>query len=397
MLQVLKMKCCAIITSMIKTPEPKYTSKLTSIIFQLEHLRGRTVSSNTNQQVFIQLKNLFHIIEALSSARIEGNHTTLAGFVEKRAAGEQADENMNEIINLMKALDFIDEHINNTQIDRDFILELHRIVVDNLKHEGDDHVGGFRNKDVMIANSQHTPPSHYDVADLMRELIKYINADTNSQDELLKIALAHHRFVWIHPFGNGNGRTVRLLTYAMLCKKGYIEPNALRLFNPTAVFAGDRHKYYDMLERAEKGTDKSLLEWSEYFLSSIKDETEKTLRLSDSKFVNNKLFLPAISKLNAAGVISKLEANILERTVRHSTIRAADIFDLWDKNVIPSTVANQLRKLRDAGFLIPTKEGGREYSLNFIDNVLTRLVLDQMEKEDLLPIRVDDLAKRKTK
>ena len=162
-------------------------------------------------------------------------------------------------------------------------------------------------------------------------------------------------------------------------------------------FAGDRHKYYDMLERADKGTDKSLLEWSEYFLSGIKDETEKTLRLSDSNFVNNKLFLPAISKLNAAGVINKLEANILKRTVRRSTIRAADIFDLWDKNVIPSTVANQLRKLRDAGFLIPTKEGGREYSLNFIDNVLTRLVLDQMEKENLLPIRADDLAKRKTK
>ena len=64
---------------------------------------------------------------------------------------------------------------------------------------------------------------------------------------------------------------------------------------------------------------------------------------------------------------------------------------------MPSTVANQLRKLRDVGFLMPTKEGGREYSLNFIDNVLTRLVLDQMEKENLLPIRVDDLAKRKAK
>lgn len=120
---------------------------------------------------------------------------------------------------------------------------------------------------------------------------------------------------------------------------------------------------------------------------------KKTLRLSDNNFVNNKLLLPAISKFNAASIISKLEANILERTVRRSAIRAADVFDLWDKNVIPSTVANQLRKLRDADFLIPIKEGGREYSLNFIDNVLTRLVLDQMEKESLLPIRVDDIAK----
>ena len=100
---------------MIKTPEPNYNSKLTDIIIQLEHLRGRSVSSSTSQQIFVQLKNLFHIIEALSSARIEGNHTTLAGFVEKRARKSEnvqnEDESMKEIINLMHALDFIDEHI----------------------------------------------------------------------------------------------------------------------------------------------------------------------------------------------------------------------------------------------------------------------------------------------
>jgi Fic family protein len=378
---------------MIKTPEPNYNSKLTDIIIQLEHLRGRSVSSTASQQTFVQLKNLFHIIEALSSARIEGNHTTLAGFVEKRAAGEQADESMQEIVNLMKALDFIDEHIASTSIDRDFLLELHKIVVNDLTREGDDRVGGFRDKDVSIANSHHTPPSHYDVADLMRELIDYINDSASNRDELLKIALAHHRFVWVHPFGNGNGRTVRLLTYAMLCKKGYIESNALRLFNPTSVFAGDRHKYYDMLELADKGTDEGLLMWSEYFLSGMKDETEKTLRLADNSFVNNKLLLPAISRLSGAGVLTKLETGILERAVRKMTIKAADIADLWDKDVTSSAIANQIKRMRDAGYLVAIKEGGREYSIKFIDNKLTRLVLDQMEAEKLLPIRVDNLAK----
>lgn len=381
---------------MIKTPEPNYNSKLTDIIIQLEHLRGHSVSSSTSQQVFVQLKNLFHIVEALSSARIEGNHTTLAGFVEKRAKGQNEDESMKEIVNLMKALDFIDEHIASTQIDRDFVLELHKIVVDGLTREGDDRTGSFRDKDVAIANSKHTPPSHYDVADLMSELFEYIDASTSSRDELLKIALAHHRFVWVHPFGNGNGRTVRLLTYAMLCKKGYIEPNTLRLFNPTAVFAGDRHKYYDMLELADSGTDEGLLTWSEYFLSGIKDETEKTLRLADSNFVNNKLLLPAVSRLNAAGVLTKLETSILERAVRKMTIKAADVADLWDKDVVPSAVANQIRKMRNAGYLVALKEGGREYNINFIDNELTRLVLDQMEAEGLLPIHVDDLAKGRT-
>jgi len=377
---------------MIKTPQPEYNSKLTDIIIQLEHLRGRSVSGSTNRQLFVQLKDLYHIIEALSSARIEGNHTTLAGFVEKRATGQSEDESMREILNLMQALDFIDKHIETTPIDRDFILELHKIVVKDLVREGDARAGAFRDKDVSIANSSHTPPSHYDVADLMRELTTYINDETNSRDELLKVALSHHRFVWIHPFGNGNGRTVRLVTYAMLCKKGYIEPNALRLFNPTAVFAGDRNKYYDMLEHADKGDDNGLLEWSEYFLSGIKNETEKTLKLADSSFVNSKLLLPAINRLNTSGVLTTLESSILERAVRKNTIKAADIASLWDKAVGPSAVANQIKKLRDTGYLVATKPGGREYSINFIDNKLTRLVLDQMEIEKLLPIRVDDLA-----
>lgn len=376
---------------MITTPEPDYASNLTDIIIQLEHLRGRSVSGGTSPQTFIQLKNLFHIIEALSSARIEGNHTTLAGFVEKRATGTNADESMKEIVNLMKALDFIDTHITNTRIDRDFILELHKIVVGGLTREGDKRTGDWRDKNVVIASSSHTPPSHFDVADLMRELFSYINDKTNSRDELLRIALAHHRFVWIHPFSNGNGRTVRLLTYAMLCKKGYIEPNALRLFNPTAVFAGDRHKYYDMLERADKGDNDGLLAWCEYFLAGIKDETEKTLRLADGAYVNNALLLPAVARLGSAGVITKLESSIMERAIRKTAIKAGDIADLWNKKVGSSAIANQIKKMREAGYLIATKEGGREYSVNFIDNKLTRLVLDQMESEQLLPMRVDDL------
>lgn len=110
----------------------------------------------------------------------------------------------------------------------------------------------------------------------MRELVEYINSETNSQLDLLKIAIANHRFVWIHPFGNGNGRTDRLLTYALLCKKSYIAPNEMRLFNPTAIFAGNRNKYYDMLALADDYEDEHLLKWCEYFLEGVLDEIKKS-------------------------------------------------------------------------------------------------------------------------
>ncbi|MBK9184423.1 MAG: Fic family protein [Ignavibacteria bacterium] len=51
----------------------------------------------------------------------------------------------------------------------------------------------------------------------------------------MRIAIAHHRCAAIHPFRNGNGRVVRLLTYAMLIRDGYRIDQG-RIINPTAVF-----------------------------------------------------------------------------------------------------------------------------------------------------------------
>ena len=50
------------------------------------------------------------------------------------------------------------------------------------------------------------------VEDYMNELLDFVNKEDAKKFDLLKAAIAHHRFVWIHPFGNGNGRTVRLFT-----------------------------------------------------------------------------------------------------------------------------------------------------------------------------------------
>ena len=375
---------------MIKTPVPEYGSNLTNIILELESLKGRPLKSTTSENIFLQLKNLLHAVEAVSSARIEGNHTTIASYIEKRNNNSyRNDEQITEISNLIAGLDFIDQCIEDEEISADFIKELHRVVVDGLTNEGDSRAGAWRNEPRFIANAKQQPPEPADVPDCMRELIEYINTDNGSQFDLLKIAIANHRFVWIHPFGNGNGRTDRLITYAMLCKKGYIAPNKMRLFNPTAVFAGDRNKYYDMLALADDYSDKHVLAWCEYFLSGVRDEIKKSECLADVDFVNKKVLLPAIDRMEKASNISHLEGNILSRAVRLGTIKASDIKDLWGRNITPVAIAQQLKKLRERDLLKPTKEGGREYEICFENSELTRVTLEQMDIAGLLPIRVD--------
>ena len=375
---------------MINTPTPKFDSDLTKTILELEHLKNRSLKNTTSESIFLQLKNLLHAVEAVTSARIEGNHTTIASYIEKRDDdSHKNDEQIIEISNLIDGLDFIDKYVMEEPISADFIKELHRIVVDGLTHEGDKRAGAWRNEPRYITNAKHQPPGPYDVPDLMRELIDYINNDEGEQYDLLKIAIANHRFVWIHPFGNGNGRADRLMTYALLCKKGYIAPNKMRLFNPTAIFAGNRNKYYDMLALADDYKDEHILEWCEYFLSGIRDEIKKSESLADAEFINKKILLPSVDRMEKAGVISKLEGNILGRAVRFGVIKASDIKDLWGREVTSVAIAQQIKKLRDRNLIKATHEGGREYEISFENSELTRITLEQMDLAGLLPIRVD--------
>ena len=375
---------------MINTPTPEFDSDLTKTILELEHLKNRPLKNTTSESVFLQLKSLLHAVEAVASARIEGNHTTIASYIEKRDDdSHKNDEQIIEISNLIDGLDFIDKYVMEEPISADFIKELHRIVVGGLTHEGDKRAGAWRDEPRYIANAKHQPPEPYDVPDLMRELINYINSNEGEQYDLLKIAIANHRFVWIHPFGNGNGRTDRLMTYALLCKKGYIAPNKMRLFNPTAIFAGNRNKYYDTLALADDYKDEHILEWCEYFLSGVRDEIKKSESLADAEFINKKILLPSVDRMEKAGIVSKLEGNILGRAVRLGAIKASDIKDLWGREVTSVAIAQQIKKLRDRNLIKATHEGGREYEISFENSELTRVTLEQMDLTGLLPIRVD--------
>lgn len=90
---------------------------------------------------------------------------------------------------------------------------------------------------MSIAQSTHLPPEFIHVPAYMQELVGFMNRADAPKYDLMKVALAHHRFGWIHPFGNGNGRTVRLLTYSLLIKYGFNVKTSGRVLNPTAVFA----------------------------------------------------------------------------------------------------------------------------------------------------------------
>ncbi|WP_426578343.1 Fic family protein [Xenorhabdus stockiae] len=355
-------------------------------ITELELLRHLRLETNVHPSLFTQLKEIFHMLESLGSARIEGNHTTLADYVESKIAGTQSqDDQLKEIENIEKAMSFIDEYIKSgDKITEYFIRELHSLAVCNLQREGDKTPGQYRNYSVSIGKSAHLPPDSIQVPSYMNELASFINRADNPKYDLMKIALAHHRFGWIHPFGNGNGRTVRLLTYALLIKYGFNVQAGGRVLNPTAVFCNDRNKYYAMLSKADLGTNEGLEEWCTYVLGGISIELKKVDQLTNLKFLSQKILFPAIIFALEKGVLSNIEAKILRKAVTTGIIKAGDLKEVLPE-LKPAQITYQISKLVEQKLLEPTSDKARSYTVDISHSYLIRGVIQSLRNEGFVP------------
>jgi len=372
----------------IVIPKPGFDSNLTDLIIDLDYLRKKRLSGSTEPLIFFQLKHIFHTLESIGSARIEGNNTTIAEYIEtKISEPETENESITEIKNVEESMGFIEKHIKEYPIDRAFISELHKLVVNGLSptKEGDINPGAYRVTNVSINGANHKPPEHYLVNEHMEELIEFINYEHGSKYDLLKIAIVHHRFLWIHPFRNGNGRTVRLLTYAMLVKLGFnVDIGIGRIINPTAVFCADRFKYYEYLSKADSLHDDDVLAWCEYVLSGLKIEIEKIDKLLDYDFLKKHILLPALSYSIEHKLITENETKILKIAIEKQIFQAADL-----KEQISVKFATErsriLARLKEKKMLMPISENARKYAIRFDNNILLRAVIWSLSKADFLP------------
>lgn len=368
-------------------------STLANLVVQLEPLRSKYLTGTTPPWVFFGLKNLFQTIESVTSAQIEGNKTTIADYIEAARAGsakERHKESIQMILNVEKGIEHIESLMpEKIKLDKKFILTMHKIAVKDLKtgpnDEGDLRAGAYRDRPRSISQSKHVLPQPADVNGLMDDLIKFINKPIPHQLELVRIAMVHHRFVWIHPFGNGNGRVVRLLTYAMLTKSGYIDKSGARLLDPAAVFGINKIIYYDKLAAADDLSADGTIEWSEYMLQGLLNEIEKVDRLLDEKFTKKKILIPAIEYAYEKQRINKLERDMLLICIERNIVSASDFSHLFKAGTSHVNISQAIKKLRNQNLIEPVKAGARKYNLCMNRNPLTVGILAKLDENGFLP------------
>jgi Fic family protein len=366
---------------------PSFDSPLVDVVTELEHLRRLRLEGSTPAPVFYELKTIFHMLESLGSARIEGNHTTLADYVESRLEAQPAtiSDQLREMANIEEAMTFIEEHFAPGEpVTEHLLRELHAIAVNELQREGDATPGAYRATPVQIAQAEHLPPDAIQVPGYMSELVAFINQGDAPKYDLIKVALAHHRFAWIHPFGNGNGRVVRLLTYTLLIKYGFNVKAGGRVLNPTAIFCNDRDRYYEMLGKADTGTLEGREAWCIYVLKGMLEELQKVDRLTDSKYLISRILEPALHYAKQRELLTSLEQHVLMKTAQVGIAKASDL-----KEAMPAMTdaqrTYQIRKLVERKMLVPIHEGARQYTVGFSNNNLIRGVIQALSVEGFIP------------
>lgn len=156
----------------------------------------------------------------------------------------------NGIRQFEQALELIRAHVKDSE--RPFklrpsqILGLHRAALDGI----DRLAGTWRNAGVKIGGSKHQPPDASLVPEHVEFMCDYVNDNWNKSSAVHLCAYVLWRLNWIHPFGDGNGRTSRAIAYVVLS----IKLQSLLPGTPTIPeqIAEDKKPYYDALEVADE-------------------------------------------------------------------------------------------------------------------------------------------------
>lgn len=214
----------------------------------------------------------------LATTAIEGNTLTeeqVRLLMEKKLELPRSKEYLGqEIDNILQLCNGIINNVANGKqpsITIEEICRYNKVILDKVPLQEYVIPGKFRTYPVTVGS--YRAVDHNDAVELMNRLCDWLNSPDFQIKELptiinsiIKAIIAHLYIAWIHPFGDGNGRTARILEFAILLSSGVPSPAAQLLSNH---YNATRNEYYIQLDRASKKNDIS--EFLSYAIQGFRD------------------------------------------------------------------------------------------------------------------------------
>ena len=292
-----------------------------------------------------ELEKLVEIAKIQSteaSNAIEGIVTTstrIKQLVEEKTTPKNRDEQ--EIAGYRDVLNIIHESYDAISINRNYILQLHKIMYSHMNNPMAGQTKNVQNYISATYPDGHTeilfePLPPYETPEALDQICTEYNRVIGNYEvePLLVIPVFIHDFLCIHPFNDGNGRMSRLLTTLLLYRSGFYVGRYISL---EAIIAKHKDLYYEALQQSQNGWHngtEDVVPFIKYILGTILyayKEFEKRFSIVEEK-------LPAVDMVRKAanGKIGRFNKQ--------------DIMELCPTLSI-SAVEGALRKLVAAGEL----------------------------------------------
>ena len=240
------------------------------------------------------------------------------------------------------------------------ITEIHSATVDKLIVP--EKVGVFRTTEVVIKEEGSgkiifQPPPSVEVPYLINDFFAWLN-DVSALEihPVIRAGIAHYILVAIHPFVEGNGRTVRAFATLMMIREGY---DIKKFFSLEEHFDADPASYYDSLSQVDRQSSnigaRDITPWLEYFTEVLAIELGKIKDKVRKLSVDTKLKV----KIGEQVSLSERQMRLIEFLSDQGSGGMAEL-----RRVIPmvseDTVLRELRDLLEKGII--KKQGSTKAS-----------------------------------
>lgn len=215
-------------------------------------------------QLLQQLRAYYKIGFTWSSNALEGNTLTESEtkvlLEDGLTVGGKPLRYTFEALGHARAFDYMFELMQHNTIGEQDILQLHRLFYADIEPE---YAGKYRDIAVIVSGSRYPVTAPPEIAAAVQQLCHWISEQRDQLHPVIFAALLHKKFVFIHPFKDGNGRVARLLMNTALIQKGYL---------PVIIPPILRSNYIALLEKAHT-LDQPFVE----FIAELEKESQREI------------------------------------------------------------------------------------------------------------------------
>lgn len=350
-------------------PKFSITNKILRTIGEIE--AAKEVIENAPLVPFYEKQFQTDAIErtVYHGTHIEGNELSFAQAKEVMEGKDVLahERDIQEVINYRNVTRLLDD-LSSKRGDYAIqdLLDIHHDTVDKIV--APEKTGVLRTTQVVIREEGtgeviFAPPPALEVPYLLEDFFEWLNSlDAKEVHPILRAGICHYILVAIHPFVEGNGRTVRAFSNLLMMREGY---DLKKFFSLEEHFDRDLADYYAAFALVDTQSKniaiRDLTPWLEYFSHVVAIELAKIKEKVRKLSVDTKMK----GKLGRQIALTDRQMKLIEYLSENGAAIMQDLKHIFPM-ISEDTILRDLRDLMEKGIL--AKEGSTKASRYVIAN-----------------------------